>query len=83
MLQGSESPHLVANAAFLAEKAAREAAEQKLATLRRTLTHKEQLLKDVRAKVRVLRRASVLILLCPTCSAGAGWLAKLWQDYTV
>ena len=54
MLQGPESPHLVANAAFLAEKAAKEAAEQKLATLRRTLAHKEQLLKDVRAKVCVL-----------------------------
>ena len=59
MLQGPESPHLVANAAFLAEKAAKEAAEQKLATLRRTLAHKEQLLKDVRAKVCDLRHASV------------------------
>lgn len=66
MLQGPESPHLVANAAFLAEKAAKEAAEQKLATLRRTLAHKEQLLKDVRAKVRGLRRASVSKSLCPT-----------------
>ena len=59
MLQGPESPHLVANAAFLAEKAAKDAAEQKLATLRRTLAHKEQLLKDVRAKVSVLGHASV------------------------
>ena len=49
----------MANAAFLAEKAAKEAAEQKLATLRRTLAHKEQLLKDVRAKVCDLRHASV------------------------
>eukprot|EP00891_Asterochloris_glomerata_P000304 jgi/Astpho2/304/Aster-02189 len=55
--QGSESPHLVANAAFLAEKAAKEAAEQKLATLRRTLTHKEQLLKDVRAKLEEAQSA--------------------------
>ena len=69
MLQGPESPHLVANAAFLAEKAAKEAADQKLATLRRTLAHKEQLLKDVRAKVRALRGASGEGSLWPTRSS--------------
>ena len=49
-LQGGEGPHLVANAAFLAEKTAKEGAEAKLATLRRTTAHKDDLLKTLKAK---------------------------------
>lgn len=49
--QGSEGPHLVANAAFLAEKAAREGAEGKLATARRSLAHKDELIKSFKIKV--------------------------------
>ena len=45
----------MANAAFLAEKSAKEAAEGKLATLRRSVTHKDELLKTL--KVKVLRTA--------------------------
>ena len=50
-MQGGEGPHLVANAAFLAEKTAREAAESKLATLRRSLAHKDELVKALKTKV--------------------------------
>lgn len=50
-LQGGDSPHLVANAAFLAEKTAKEAAESKLTTLRRSVAHKDDLLKTLKAKV--------------------------------
>ena len=49
-MQGSEGPHLVANAAFLAEKTAKEGAEGKLTTLRRTLAHKDELLKTLKTK---------------------------------
>ena len=52
--QGSEGPHLVANAAFLAEKAAREAADSKLATARRSLAHKDELIKSLNIKVSQL-----------------------------
>ena len=50
VVQGSEGPHLVANAAFLAEKTAKEGAEAKLATLRRSTAHKDDLLKALKAK---------------------------------
>lgn len=50
-LQGGESPHLVANAAFLAEKTAKETAESKLTTLRRSVVHKDELLRTLKAKV--------------------------------
>ena len=74
-LQGSDSPHLVANSAFLAERSAKEAAEQKLATLRRTLAHKEQLLKDHRSKVRRHSTAPVWHMLGPCDSRdNACWL---------
>lgn len=49
--QGGEGPHLVANAAFLAEKTAREAADSKLITLRRSLAHKDDLIKSLKSKV--------------------------------
>ncbi|KAL0020086.1 hypothetical protein WJX79_009298 [Trebouxia sp. C0005] len=55
--QGSEGPHLVANAAFLAEKTAKESAEGKLTTLRRTLAHKDELLKTLKTKVDDLEAA--------------------------
>lgn len=42
---------MVANAAFLAEKSAKEVAEGKLVTLRRSITHKDELLKTLKAKV--------------------------------
>ena len=41
----------MANAAFLAEKSAKEAAEGKLTTLRRSVVHKDELLKTLKAKV--------------------------------
>lgn len=41
----------MANAAFLAEKNAKEVAEGKLARLRRSITHKDELLKTLKAKV--------------------------------
>lgn len=41
----------MANAAFLAEKSAKEAAEGKLTTLRRSVAHKDELLKTLKAKV--------------------------------
>ena len=53
-MQGIEGPHLVANAAFLAEKTAKESAEGKLTTLRRTLAHKDDLLKTLKAKAGLL-----------------------------
>ncbi len=48
-VQGGEGPHLVANAAFLAEKTAKEGAEAKLTTLRRSVAHKDELLKTLKA----------------------------------
>ncbi len=53
-MQGIEGPHLVANAAFLAEKTAKESAEGKLTTLRRTLAHKDDLLKTLKTKAGLL-----------------------------
>ncbi|DBA92530.1 TPA: hypothetical protein ACH3X1_002761 [Trebouxia sp. C0004] len=55
--QGSEGPHLVANAAFLAERTAKESAEGKLTTLRRSLAHKDDLLKTLKTKVDDLEAA--------------------------
>ena len=57
-VQGGESPHLVANAAFLAEKGAKEAAEGKLTTLRRSVAHKDELLKTLKAKVLAIPHKS-------------------------
>jgi len=44
----------VANAAFLAEKTAKESAEGKLTTLRRSLAHKDDLLKTLKTKASLL-----------------------------
>ena len=41
----------MANAAFLAEKSAKEVAETKLTTLRRSVAHKDELLKTLKTKV--------------------------------
>ena len=54
LMQGSEGPHLVANVAFLAEKTAKESAAGKLTTLRRTVAHKDELLKTVKTKAGLL-----------------------------
>lgn len=61
-LQGAEGPHLVANAAFLAEKTAKEAAEAKLGTLRRSAAHKDDLLKTFKAKASGINNS-----LCMRC----------------
>lgn len=61
--QGPQGPHLVANAAFLAEKTAREAADSKLGTLRRSLAHKDELIKSLKSKVgtRACRRLFTMV----------------------
>ena len=59
-MKGGEGPHLVANAAFLAEKTAKEAAEGKLTTLRRAVAHKDDLLKTLKTKVHMLLVQSML-----------------------
>ena len=41
----------MANAAFLAEKTAKESADAKLTTLRRSVAHKDELLKTLKTKV--------------------------------
>ena len=71
MMQGSEGPHLVANAAFLAEKTAKESAEGKLITLRRTLAHKDDLLKTLKTKASLLlipSKTSIPAFLCMRAS---------------
>ena len=62
---------MVANAAFLAEKTAREAAESKLTTLRRSLSHKDELIKSLKTKVGRPSLDTVLVPSRRACDCAA------------
>lgn len=73
----------MANAAFLAEKSAKEAAEGKLTTLRRSVAHKDELLKTLKAKVSTTAPYIQSLFWCSLASPGCcvepktGWVLCL------